>query len=169
MSLSNIDFATLESIKQFKAFFDLVQNPKQFADIVKEAEKVSAEAKKVVEAFTTVELANEYLTKAKAFANEKTSEIEAKVQAAQEAANKRQAQVENARLEADKTIALANQAFKDAEVMQKQLVDTTAMLNSEKARLAVVADELYKKEVQLQTKEKELNQKAAKLKEIMGV
>lgn len=168
MSLSNIDFATLESIKQFKAFFDLVQNPKQFADIVKQAEKVSEDARKVVEAFTTVELANEYLTKAKAFANEKTSEIETKVQAAQEAATKRQAQIEASRLDAEKTIALANQAMKDAEAFQSQLQTTQSALNSEKARLAVFAEELYKKEVQLQDREKELNQKAAKLKELLG-
>ena len=168
MSLSNIDFATLESIKQFKAFFDLVQNPKQFADIVKEAEKVSAEAKKVVEAFTTVELANEYLTKAKAFANEKTSEIEAKVQAAQEAANKRQAQIETARLEAEKLLAQANKASAEAQEKASKLFLIEAAHAITEKNLEVRADELYKKEVQLQTKEKELNQKAAKLKELLG-
>ncbi len=168
MSLSNIDFSTLESIKQFKAFFDLVQNPKQFADIVKEAEKVSAEARKVVEAHTTVELANEYLAKAKAFASEKTSEIEAKAQAAQEASNKRQAQVENARLEAEKLLAQANKASAEAqEKASKLFLIETAQAITEK-NLEARANELYQKEVQLQGKEKELNQKAAKLKELLG-
>lgn len=168
MSLSNQDVQTLEALKQFKAFFEMVQNPKKFSEIVAQADKTLADMKAVVEAFTTVELANEYLTKAKAFANEKTVEIEAKVQAAQEASTKRQAQIEEARLAADKVVVQASAMFAEAEQMQKKQAEVMSNLNAKQIELATRADELYRKEVQLQEKEKELNQKAAKLKEIMG-
>lgn len=168
MSLSNIDTSKLEALAHFKAFFDMVQNPAKFAAIVKDAEKTVADAKVVVEAYTTVELANEYLTKAKAFANEKTVEIEAKTQAAQEASAKRQAQIEAMRLEADKVVAQANAMFAEADQVQKKQAEVMSNLSAKQVELATRSDELYRKEVQLQEKEKELNQKAAKLKEIMG-
>lgn len=168
MSLSNVDVGTLEALRQFKAFFEMVQNPKQFAEIVKQADETLARMQAVVEAHTTVELANEYLTKAKAFANEKTEEIAQKEAAFNERVAKALANADMQKQEAQKASSLAAQHFKDAEDFQKQLQTTQAALNSERASLAIRADELYKKEVQLQDKEKDLNQKAAKLKELLG-
>jgi len=169
--LSNLDqstFKSLETLRQFESFFDMVSNPTKYAEIVKEAKNTLAEAKAIVEAYTTVDLANEYLTKAKVFANEKTAEIEAKVQAAQEASAKRQAQIEAMRLEADKVVAQANAMFAEADQVQKKQNEAISNINARQGELNLRADELYKKEVQLQEKEKELNQKSAKLKEILG-
>lgn len=170
--LSNLDpnaFKTLEALQQFETFFDMVRNPVKYAEIVAEAKDTVAKAKAVVEAYTTVDLANEYLTKAKIYAAEKYAEIETKHKEVMDKFNANEAEHKSKLKELADLKDVANKHFAEVQANRAKYEEDLKILVEEKAKLNMRAKELGDKEKELLNKEQELVEKASKLKAIMGV
>lgn len=168
MSLSNIDYGTLEALKEFKVFFDMVQNPSKYAEVVKQAEAVLDEMSKVVNAFTTVNEANEYLSKSKAHAAEVVKELEEKEVVFTNKVKEAQDSLDKRRKELDEKSSEVSAEAKKVEDSKKELSERLYLYEVSTAELQKKQEELLAKQQELLDKEKELNKKAAQLKAILG-
>lgn len=168
-NLEVVSLKSLENLQQFEAFFDMVRNPDKYAKIVADAKDTIAKAKSVVEAYTTVDLANEYLLKAKVYASEKTAEIEAKQKEVMDKFNANEAEHKAKLKELADLKDTVNKQIAELQSTRAKYEEDVKILNDNRAKVAIRAKELGDKEKELLSKEEELLEKANKLKSIMGI
>jgi len=168
MGLSNIDSTTLETLQQFSAFFDMIKNPDKYASVVADANKVIKEMKSVIETYTTVIKANEYLESAKkmlaqvqntAIADKaEIAKLKEKANQAANAKEQRLAEKDQQNNEAHRAIV---ERQSDVEKKEKEL-------KKEQEEFYLLRTHLNDRAAILDAKERELNDKASKLKQLLG-
>ena len=168
MSLSNIDSTTLETLQQFSAFFDMVKNPDKYASVVADANKAIKEMKSVVEAYTTVVKANEYLESAKkmlAQAQDTAIADKAEIAKLKEKVNQAANAKEQRLAEKDQQ---NNEAHRAIVERQRDVEAKEAEVKKEQEEFWALRKHLNERAQILEAKERDLNEKANKLKQLLG-
>lgn len=158
----------IETVSQFAALIELMQDPSKFANLVDEAKKVRDENKKLVEAKTKVDAVDQYVDKAELDIGAKYSILENEI-ATQDAAI--------AQFKKDSTAKGSELAAREGKVLQREQsadLDAAKIVATQKdaAKLLKDAQDLMqandKKAAELVAFEQKLNDKAAKIAALMA-
>lgn len=167
MSIS-VDTSQMKSLVDFGYFLEVIKDPKALMAMVEEAKKVLAANEKQLGLIKTQEQADAYLQNAKDTVAKWAKEQEDKDFRHQEMVDKtakdlkeQQERVTNALVEATRKEMLANELLQKAESDSK---------SAEKAMLAanIYSDSVGQKLKELQRKDKELDEKLATVKKMLG-
>jgi cob(I)alamin adenosyltransferase len=166
--LSGPDSFVFEQVAQFSTFFDLIKNPDKINALVEKANATLAEMRSVVEAYTTVNEANSYLDKAKKVLEDSAAKVEAanaELDAKTESLMKELATRQTAVSDAQAQLIKDTMNLQEATTQFKGLVEA---FNSDKAQFELDKANLAQAALDLTAREAALNEKAAKLKSLLG-
>lgn len=168
MSVSGINYTELEKLRLFSSFFDLISNPEKYKSLIAEANAAVGRMEEVVTAYTSVKQAQPFLSKAAADAAKSAELLEqAKIKAKQiendaiSRAEKQDAEYSKKLSEVQELEHKLQKQSEAASKLQKELDELGASMRS---RL----DILEKRERELASYKADLDEKAIKIKQLLG-
>lgn len=167
MSIST-ENTSLEQLTQLEAFFDAIRNPDKFKKLIDEAKAVVAAQAAVIGPYTTVLLANDFLAKSKV----QIEEAKADIKKGYDELDSKEETFEQYKKEKEDSLALKTKMLEDRSAMLEtqgnQVVEQAKVLSEQAQALDKRTATLSSLMEALQIKDKELQEKAEKLKALLG-
>lgn len=158
----------MEQIEMFIAFMELVRNPAKYDVMLKEMKERAEELKQVVEAYTDVKSANKYFDKLKQEHSDKLAKLDSERKEFDAYKEKQMSELK--RLSADLDVKRINveKLRVESDTSYEQSVAERIAVERIQAEVTKQKQNLASYEVQLTEREKRLQSKEDKLKQLLG-